>query len=128
MNVRAYRNGGLLSRSESDEKRDITRRLGVLSAQTKVEKDYAGACARVIQAIHVELAARELAAHPPVTKTVEPAKVETVALVTPEIVMKRRPKGLKKVPQCRGEITLQGFEALKEYQENTAMFSEYHGQ
>lgn len=81
----------------------------------------------VIGVMKEELARRE-AARAENTAAVEAARaaraaVQTVTVLspakTPEFKFTKRPA--HKTPQCRGEIVLQGFDALKKYQENTEL-------
>jgi hypothetical protein len=81
----------------------------------------------VIGVMKEELARRE-AARAKNTAAVEAARaakaaVQTVTVLspakTPEFKFTRKPRHIE--AQCRGEIVLQGFDALKKYQENTEL-------
>lgn len=111
MNTRAAHNGG---RWEGENKARRDRAYGdARRAGDKIRA--AKAFAGLVETILAER-------HPAPAPAVE-EPVMTEAALAPEPVKARVKSRAKKGPaQCRGEITLQGFEALKEYTENTAMF------
>lgn len=134
-NLRASRDGGRMSAEDRRDRDDACIAASNLSRRMKAIEKFYAICVGIVEQREIERAKAAAAAK--AAKTVEPAKAiepAKVTMITPEIVqkpivMKRRPKGLKKTAQCRGEITFSEFGALKEYQENTAMFSEaYHGE
>jgi hypothetical protein len=87
----------------------------------RMEATYASAAAKVLGAIYAEIFRREVANAQASTKPVSVIAPQPVVTPTKPISYKKPVKNVRKVAQCRGEITLKGFDALAEYAENTAM-------
>jgi hypothetical protein len=123
VNVKASRNGGILSRQEVAEKRDITARLSALSAQIKVEKIYADACVSVMEAIQTELTYREFARKVAETKQimsqriVKPIEILTPTVTVKPVTLKIRQKGVTRSRAKQPEIRVNGFEGLAKLME-----------
>lgn len=123
--IRSTYGAGLnLLRTERDKTYDlatshgnIIRRIDDMISVMKAEL----ALREVDREAHKECVAAERASKT-AAAAAQAAQVTVITLVkTPEFKFTKRPA--HKTFQCRGEITLQGFEALKEYQENTALLS-----
>jgi hypothetical protein len=119
VNVNASRNGGRMSDQDRSKRDKALRDAQYLSASIKAIEEFNRIVVRIVEK-------REPPRGWDKVKTSVP-EVETVTIVqaasTPAStsVFKKKAKHITKQAICRGEIKLDSFAALKEYQENTAI-------